>query len=195
MPTKRNITHESFDAVLSWLDEDRDAAGAKYEQLRSSLIRILGWHGCFDAEGLADEVLDRVAEKVDQLRPTYVGDPRAYFYAVANNVAREQRKQNKLRVSIDDSKVASAAVVHHNELTDPPSLPVKCFSKCLAAMSDDKRRLLLDYYREQKRDKINHRKVLATRLGLDITALRVRIHRLRLSLEQCIERCLREESE
>jgi RNA polymerase sigma factor (sigma-70 family) len=190
MAKNRNITQEEFDAILSWLDDDRDLAGARYEQLRRSLIRILGWHSCSDAEGLADEVINRVASKVHEVKPTYVGDPRLYFYAVANNVAKEQQKQSKLQVPIDDADVASILQDSNEAYLD--HLPLECFHKCLRDLGPENRQLILDYYQMEKQAKINHRKEMAARLGIELTALRVRMYRIRITLDECIERCLNE---
>ena len=39
------MSQESFDALLGWLDSDRDKAGAKYEQIRSGLIKFFTFRG------------------------------------------------------------------------------------------------------------------------------------------------------
>src|ERR1041385_7241530 len=107
MPKEREIKDESFDAILSWLDPDREKAALKYEELRLSLLRILGWHSCADAAGLADEVFNRVACKIETLIGPYDGDPRLYFYAVANNLVKEHQRQGKLQVPLEEIGRAS----------------------------------------------------------------------------------------
>jgi DNA-directed RNA polymerase specialized sigma24 family protein len=52
------------------------------------------------------------------------------------------------------------------------------------------RELVLEYYRDEKRAKINHRKELAERMGIAPNALRIRAHRIRLTLQQCVRACL-----
>ena len=83
------LSQESFDALLDWLDPDREVAGQKYEDIRQRLIRIFASRGCAAAEDLSDETINRVANKVREVRPTYVGNPALYFYAVGNKVHRE----------------------------------------------------------------------------------------------------------
>jgi hypothetical protein len=46
------LSQEAFDALLDWLDPDREQAGIKYEQIRLRLIKIFTGRGCSDAEDL-----------------------------------------------------------------------------------------------------------------------------------------------
>ena len=87
------IPPESFEEILAWLNPDRDVAATMYVQLRHDLAKIFMWGRCTDPEGLTDEVFDRVARKVHEVRPTYVGDPRLFFRAVANNRVKEDLKR------------------------------------------------------------------------------------------------------
>jgi hypothetical protein len=49
---------------------------------------------------------------------------------------------------------------------------------------------VLQYYQEEKRAKIEHRKRLAERLGIELNALRIRAYRIRAELYECIRLCL-----
>jgi hypothetical protein len=51
--------------------------------------------------------------------------------------------------------------------------------------------LILDYYAKEKQAKIDHRHELAQRLGISVETLRVRVFRVRASIEECIKNCLR----
>src|SRR5215212_3810823 len=95
------IPPETFEEILAWLDSDREIAASMYVQLRHDLAKIFTYRGCADPEGLTDEVFDRVAKKVREVRPTYEGDPRLYFRAVANNVVKEHLKKVKTQVSLE----------------------------------------------------------------------------------------------
>jgi DNA-directed RNA polymerase specialized sigma24 family protein len=190
MPKDRNIKQESFDAILMWLDRDRETAALKYEELRRSLIKILGWHSCVDAAGLADEVFNRVACKVEGLIGVYQGDPRLYFYAVANNLVKEQHKQNKVHVSIDDVDLPANESLEDDLNDEAKTRSLECFRECLQQLSPENRALVVDYYQKEKQAKIDHRKQIAARLGIELNALRVKMHRMRVGLEECIERCI-----
>ena len=87
------ITQEPFDTLLSWLDPSRDTAGQKYETIHSGLIRIFISHGFIDAEDLADLTINRVIDRLPDIREGYVGEPVRYFHGVARNVIREARRR------------------------------------------------------------------------------------------------------
>ena len=70
-----NAWEENFDALLSWLDPDRNRAGNKYEEIRQSLIKIFSWRGFKDAEDLTDETISRVTAKVLEVSRDFRGDP------------------------------------------------------------------------------------------------------------------------
>ncbi len=69
------ITKEPFDALLEWLDPDREKAGQRYEVIRAGLIRIFVSKGLSDAEHYADEAIDRVIKRLPEIQANYVGDP------------------------------------------------------------------------------------------------------------------------
>ena len=61
------LTKEAFDALLGWLDPNREVAGQKYEVIRRRLITIFSCRGCAEAEDLADETINRVASKLSAI--------------------------------------------------------------------------------------------------------------------------------
>jgi|ERR1051326_1617619 RNA polymerase sigma factor (sigma-70 family) len=179
------LSQKHFDEILEWLDPDREQAGIKYEELRLSLIRILSWNGCVDVEAMVDETVDRVASKVHELKQTFEGDPRLYFYGVANNLVKEYKKTANLHVPIEDVDLPAAT---GNDAEDAEA-EEHCLQTCLRELSCENRELILDYYKKDKHDKIVYRKEMAQRLGVPVNALRVRMHRVRATLEDCINRC------
>jgi DNA-directed RNA polymerase specialized sigma24 family protein len=60
-------------------------------------------------------------------------------------------------------------------------------------LTSDNRQLVLQYYQDEKRAKIEHRKRLAEGLGIALNALRIRAHRIRLNLLECVQQCLQEQ--
>jgi hypothetical protein len=42
------LSQEAFDALLDWLDSDREQAALKYETIRRSLIKIFTGRGCVE---------------------------------------------------------------------------------------------------------------------------------------------------
>src|SRR5215211_3382717 len=157
------IPPESFDEILAWLNPDRDVAGSIYVQLRCDLTKIFTWNRCSDPEGLTDEVFDRVAKKVRDLRHTFVGDPKLFFYGVARNLIKEIPKKVKTQVPLDDFEQASNSLADIEEET--AAMREDCLRSCLQKLSEDKRRLILAYYAKEKQAKIDHRTEIARSLG------------------------------
>lgn len=182
------IPPESLEEILGWLSPDREAAAAMYVQLRHDLAKLFLWRGCSDPEGLTDEVFDRVAKKVREVKPTYKGDARLYFRAVANNLVKEEIKKKKIHVSLDDVEPPEQPQAETEDETKADR--EDCLQACLQELSADKRELILAYYAKEKQAKIDHRMELARRFGKSVETLRVKVHRIRGSLERCIERCL-----
>jgi RNA polymerase sigma factor (sigma-70 family) len=181
------IPPESFDEILAWLDPDRDVAASMYLQLHEDLTQLFQWRSCADPEGLADEVFNRVAKKVHEVRPSYEGNPRLYFHAVAKNVIKENLRTVKNHVSLTDfdglDQPAMASREDDADIHD-------CLDECLQKLGSDERKLILEYYERERQEKIDHRSELAQRLEISLETLRVRVFRTRRSLEKCIQRCL-----
>jgi len=177
----------TFNEILAWLNSDPDVAGQMYVQLRHDLAKIFTWNRCSDPEGLTDEVFDRVSRKVHQLRQTFNGDPRLFFYGVARNLIKEESKKIRAQVSLEHLDLAANECAENN---DPEMMRAECLELCLQKISSDKRELILDYYAKEKQAKIDHRAEIARRFGMSVEVLRVRIYRIRSRLQQCIESCL-----
>lgn len=181
MNQPRTLTQTNFDSLLAWLDADREQAGEKYERIRRRLIRIFTCRGCPDAEELADETITRAALKAPEVAKDYVGDPALYFYGVAQKVFLETLRKRP---------PAPAAP------PPPDSAEVEreyaCLERCMEGLPRENRELVLEYYRDEGRAKIERRKRLAGRLGIAQNALRIRAHRIRATLQQCVFACLEE---
>ena len=173
------ITQDSFNRLLEWLDTDRSGAGVKYEEIRRRLIKVFVRRGCSIPEELADETIDRVCGKIAEFAGSYVGDPVAYFCGVAHNVFLEYVK--KRPVSQPPAEV------------DPPEgleRRHQCLDGCMEHLDVESRELILQYYREDKRAKIYSRKQLADELGIELNTLRMRAHRIRTTLQECVRNCV-----
>ncbi|HEY6806777.1 MAG TPA: hypothetical protein VI306_24580 [Pyrinomonadaceae bacterium] len=186
------IPPESFDEILGWLDSNRDKAARMYLQLRDDLGKIFRWRKCSDPDGLTDEVFDRVALKVHEVKPTYVGDPRLYFRAVANNLIKEEQKRVGTKVSLS---VAEPRAAEHTDEEKLAADREECLRLCLQTIRKDKRDLILAYYAKDKQAKIDHRYELAEQLEISIVTLRVRVYRIREKIEECVLRCLKRKAE
>jgi RNA polymerase sigma factor (sigma-70 family) len=183
------IPPQSFEEILAWLDPDPEIAANLYLQLREDLESIFKWRGCSDPEWLTDEVFDRVARKVHEVRPTYQGDPRLYFHAVANNLVKENLKKAKTQVSLEDVDLPQPVTT--DSVEEVAAEMDDCLHSCLQNLSAENRELILGYYAKEKQAKIDHRSELAQQFGISVQTLRVRVFRVRACLQECIEVCLK----
>lgn len=183
MKKKWVLTKELFEALLAWLDPDRDVAGEKYEDVRRGLIKIFISNGCYSVEELADEAINRVANKLEQIKAEYVGDPALYFYGVAKRIVQEDRRP----------KPKPPQPQPDWQPDDDVDPEYECLEKCLEKLTTENRKLVLAYYQDEKRVKIDNRRVLAESLGIALNALRIRAYRIRSSLELCVRTCVMSE--
>ena len=178
---------DNFAALLTWLDPDREKAGRKYEEIRRSLIAIFEWRGAYDAEDLADETITRVLNKVPKIATGYVGDPALYFYAVAKRFGFEVIRRQQARVEIEDPEKLRAPGIKDQQ--NDREAAHECLDKCLAQLPAADRELILLYY-QQDQPTIRYRRELARRYRLAPNALRVKVHRIRATLQACVNKCL-----
>ncbi len=169
--------------MLAWLDPNRDEAGRKYEVIRLRLIKIFTCRGCLEPEDLADETINRVSKRLNEIQNEYEGDPARYFYGVANKIHLESLRRKPPPpppppMPIDDS--------------NQKEREFQCFERCIEKLAPDHRALVVGYYQEEKRTKIDHRRMLADQLGIALNALRIRAHRIRASLYKCVQNCVHE---
>lgn len=184
------MTKEQFEELLAWLDSDRSQAWEKYGRLRRSLIKIFSWAVCSDVDGMADETMDRVAARVKELQGSYRGDKSLYFYGVARMLIKESWRSGRMHVALDEARDLEAPPPADDEEEQTEELIHRCLEHCMKHLPPADRELIVEYYVKEKQAKIRHRKELARKLGMLTNALRVKVHRIRGVLEQCIERCL-----
>ena len=165
--------------MLAWLDSDREQAAIKYEDIRRRLIKIFTGRGCVEAEDLADETINRVISKLDEIGTQFKGDHGRYFYGVANKVYLESRRKKP-------PQPPTSPPVDSNQT----ELEFRCLERCIETLNDENRYLLLQYYGAEGRGKVEHRRRLAEELGIAPNALRIRAYRIRVELQECMEKCI-----
>ena len=172
------LSQEAFDALLEWLDSDREQAAMKYEDIRRRLIKIFTGRASAEAEDLADETINRVTSKLDEIQD-YTGDRGRYFFGVANKVyfeyLRRKPPQPPPLPPVDSTQV---------------ELEYHCLERCIQGLSEENRELLLAYYGSDGREKIDQRRLQAEKLGIAPNALRLRAFRIRQQLLECVEKCI-----
>lgn len=182
MSKREPPSREAFEKLLAWLDSDREKAVEKYERIYSRLVRIFAAKGCFEAEDLADQTVNVVTSKIDDLRKNYVGDPALYFYGVAKKIYQEWLKRQT-------PPPPPPPPIDNTEI----ELRCGCLEKCLQKVLDaDEARMVVRYHEGEGQARIANRKEMAAELGGTLNALRIRICHYQARLRPCIEECLKE---
>lgn len=176
------VTQEQFDLLLAWLGTDRDAAGRKYETIRSGLVRVFVSNGFSDAEDLADETINRVMMRLPDFRGKYSGEPACYFHGVARNVIRESHRRKEVAAGVIEGRVEPKTERYEEH---------DCLGHCLKHLPAGQRDLILDYYLYDGRQKVQHHKQMASQLNITEGAIRSRAFQIRLNLENCMRVCAR----
>jgi len=184
---KWDLTQDAFDLLLAQLDTDRQEASKKYEFLRRKLVKFFEWRGCNFPEDLADDTINRVARKLEAGEE--VRDLAAYSAGVARLVFLES-----LRTRKQEEEVLRAAPRSLAEPVDESDGRAECLDCCMRELSPANSQLIMEYYQENQRARIEARQQLAVRLGIPLNALRIRAHRIRVRLEGCVEECMRRRS-
>jgi RNA polymerase sigma factor (sigma-70 family) len=180
--------------LLARLEQDGGRPGEKYEDLRRTLTRFFEWRGAPQPDEQSDETLDRIAHKLNEgIEINQVG---AYAYEVARFVLLESLKAAKRnpRDELDEIERTATVPPEFAEQKFEEELRLGCLDQCLDDLPPGDRELITEYYREEKRARIDHRKALADRLGLRRDALANRAQRIRDKLEQCVTRCVRKKT-
>ena len=175
---RRDLTAESFHRLLAWLGPDPDTAGNCYEQIRAQLIKIFECRGCTVPEELADETFNRVAAKLHDVEASYVGNPALYFYGVANKIFLEYTRRPV------EWPAPVPATQEENDIRR------EYLEQCIGTLSPEQRQIVLAYYGDELRNKIERRKALAELNKLGMNALCSRVHRIRAALRRCVEQHL-----
>lgn len=180
------LTELAFNKLLSSLSPDREEAADRYELLRRKLIRFCESHGSIPAEDRADEIINRVARKIEEGVP--IANIFSYSYGVAKMVLKEFWREGDRTRTLEQMRppaTTAARMVDDNE-----NVRLRCFDSCLEQLSTDNQKLLLEYYQEEQHAKIEFRRRLAEQRKIPLNALRIRVHRIRRTLEQCVKECV-----
>ncbi|MDX6444290.1 MAG: hypothetical protein QOH71_1364 [Blastocatellia bacterium] len=179
------LTHQALEKLLACLSPDRDEAGKQYEAIRIKLVRYFERREIDSVEDRADDVINRVARRIDEGQ--HIDNVIAYAYRVAYLVFLEALKEPE-QAELDWDTAPAPTPEPPLEETEQ-DIRQRCFDDCLAKLTDESRNLILMYYQEDGRAKIDLRKRLANKLTIQLNALRIRAHRIRVGLEECIEEC------
>jgi DNA-directed RNA polymerase specialized sigma24 family protein len=180
----RSLTSAGLARLLARLDPDRDQAAIEYERLRRALIKFFDWRGVWPPEECADETIDRLSRKLEQIA---VDDVKNYAHGIARLVLLERRRGPVFSPIEAEQDLRSSS---ESGSSDQHDRRQDCFDDCLAQVQDDGRSLLLRYYEGERQGKIANRRHLAVSLGVSESALRNRVQRLRDRIDRCVQACV-----
>lgn len=183
--TTWQLNQTAFKRLLASFSKDDTEASEKYLQLKRNLVRFFEARGIIASDEASDEVLDRLARKLES------GDQfenvATYALGIARLVALEFYKRPKFA---GESHLPEVAVTPVEDYPEESERKLGCLDQCLAKLEPEKREIIVGYYQGEKRSKIDNRARLASRLKIPANALRNRAVRLRGALESCILDCL-----
>jgi DNA-directed RNA polymerase specialized sigma24 family protein len=178
------LTQSAFDGFLAILDSDREKAGEKYESIHLKLLKYFQWCGSDMPDIDADETINRVTRRIYEGQDVY--NLTGYIYGVAKLVHAESLKERNRRRALDEGSLIELSSI---AVEIEAATYQECLEHCLGCLSDEDREVITEYYRYKKTEKINRRKQLAAKLGISLNTLRVKMHRQRMNLEACVEKC------
>lgn len=172
-----DLPPEAFAKLMERFDPEPNRAGELYNQLHLKLTKFFEWKNCAIPEELADEALNRVANKLHQ------GEDIQNINAYANRVARF--------ILLEVWRKPSAPEVPpENPEAPSPNPHMDCLEECLETLTGDDRGLILEFYEGEGRERINKRKEMTKSLGITVNALKLRAFHVRRRLEKCINVCV-----
>jgi hypothetical protein len=192
MPSKSSDTHHDvggdksqfFASLLRFLcPEDPDEASRRYLRLHQKLEGYFRLKGMFDPINDADDALDRAAEKI--VKGQAIPDIDKFCMGIARNIVHERLRHKKREESaflkfLDNSRDNSTEALV-DRIT---SLMRPCFEQ----LPQDDKNLLTSYCKVPPGvERAEHRRQLAASLKSTISALRIRVTRLRRGLENCVK--------
>lgn len=188
------LTQFAFSRLLEWLDEGVDSNGERYLEMRRRLVAYFDRKNRPDPDMLADETLNRVGRTLEEQGVILTKPAAKYCYVVARFVLLEDFRKKGTHVRLRDS-AAVPAWRGRSPMTglwdDESALRERRLTwldHCLQELRVDQRELVVDYYRDAQREKIDRRRNLARRLGITMNALGIRVCRIRDALTACMER-------
>ena len=188
-------TESSFTALLEWLDQGLDSKGEAYLEVRRRLVTYFDRKNCLNADDLADETLNRVQRRLEEVGSIEAESPAKFCYTVARYIFLEHLRSGRAKEVSDElvdsaaSKAAADAFTKEEEARERERAH-GCLEKCVSELDTERLELVIGYYYGEQRAKIENRRHLAAKFGLTMNALSIRTFRIRERLEACVRRCL-----
>ncbi len=195
---KPQLQDREFQLLLTTLGDSSERGAHEYLNLHKRITALfINWQSCAP-EDLADETLSRLAHQLTEGKEISSDRRSAYVHGIAKNIRREhwricetckQRIRRNDENDGDSLDSLPAISLADKEEANEKERMLDCLDQCLEKINEEERFLLLEYYSEDKTQKIVTRDRMATRLKLTSGALRQRVWKLRTPLRDCINEC------
>jgi DNA-directed RNA polymerase specialized sigma24 family protein len=188
------LTKLAFNRLLEWLDDGVESHGERYLEMRRRLVSYFDRRNRTAADELADETLNRISRTLEQTGEIATRPPARYCYVVARFVLLEDFRRERKHVAFDEPRIGEVSVARTISLVQSDTVPIReqrleRLDHCLDQLKPAQRALVVEYYRDARREKIERRRDLASRLGISMNALGIRVCRIRDTLLTCVEGC------
>jgi hypothetical protein len=192
MPNNSSDTHydpkgeksQFFASLLTFLcPDDPDEASRRYLRLHQKLAGYFRLKGMYDPVNDADDALDRAAEKI--VKGHNIPDIDKFCIGIARNIVHERLRHKRREESAFLKFLTNSQDNSTEALVDRITNLMK---PCLEQMPADDRNLLTAYCKVPPGiERSEHRRQLAAALDSTISALRIRVTRLRRGLQNCVK--------
>jgi DNA-directed RNA polymerase specialized sigma24 family protein len=189
------LTEVAFNRLLEWVDNGVDSQGDTYIEMRRRLVSYFDRRNRRAADDLADETLNRIGRTLEKDGAIAITPPARYCYTVAKFVLLEDFRREHKQLRLDDkvwsSDVATAGArrLEPEDSLETQEQRLECLERSLQRLNPNQRALVIEYYRDARRQKIERRRDMAKRLGITMNALSIRVSRIRTALEASVEAC------
>lgn len=198
----RSLSAKAFEKLLAWIDPAPEVAGEIYAETHRQLVVIFERAGCRPAEEFADEVMNRIARRLEirtaenEIRTS---EPVRFILGVARMIAHfEKIRHGTIGISIETLEPETLHAALQNavdpaieiENREETMRKISCAEKCLQELPTQDRVLIELYYLEVETPGALSHKNLAARYGLTESGLRTRVMRIRKRMQHCAQRCL-----
>jgi hypothetical protein len=183
-PDREGDKGQFFASLLTFLcPEDKEEACNRYLRLHQKLAGYFRLKGMYDPVNDADDALDRAAQKI--VKGLEIPDIDKFCMGIARNIVHE-RLRHKIR---EESAFLKFLTQSQDNTTETVVDRITNLMKpCFEQLPKDDRDLLTSYCQvPQGIDRAEHRRRLAASLKSTISALRIRVTRLRRGLENCVK--------
>jgi DNA-directed RNA polymerase specialized sigma24 family protein len=180
------MTPSAFGKLLACLHSEPERAGEEYERIRQKLIIYFEGRRCSPSDEYADEVINRVARRLDEGEE--IRELGRYVFGVARLLRLEIVRQPQ-NDGEDEEFLNRLVALPGPEIEIEGDDRMQFLERCLEELPLKSKEMILEYYQGEKHEKIQRRRELGLRLGLSANALSIRACRIRTKVEQCVKDC------